>query len=289
MEKRDYNKLTGEVRYCLTNDYMFRAVMQKNVNVLKHLICTLLGIAVECVISIEIMNPIILGEEINSKTCIMDIRILLNNNRYINIEMQVSKQDYWKERSLTYLCRLYDNLGAGQNYDEVIPAMQISILDFDLFEGVEELCSRYYMANENPEYRNRYSDDFGITVLNLRQIYNENVIQKEGNTALYQWAHLFKAKSWEEIRMLAKNDKIIDECAYTIAQLSEDDKIRMQCEARLDAIAKENGLYSRGRKDGLEAGKRAVAKSLIDVLDIPTIAEKTGLTEEEIRKLSESE
>lgn len=285
MEKKDYKKLTGVIRYCLTNDYMFRAVMQKNENVLKHLICALLSIAVECVISIEIMNPIILGEEINSKTCIMDIRILLNNNRYINIEMQVSRQDYWKERSLTYLCRLYDNLDSGQNYDEVMPAMQISILDFDLFEGVDELCSRYYMTNENPLYRNRYSDDFGITILNLSQIYNENVIRKEGDTTLYQWAQLFKAKSWEEIRMLAEKNEIIDECAYTIAQLSEDDKIRMQCEARLDAIAKENGLYSRGRKDGLEEGKKAVAKSLLDVLDIPTIAQKTGLTEEEVRKL----
>ena len=74
---------------------------------------------------------------------------------------------FHKERSITYLCRTYDNLESGQEYDEVIPAIQISILDFDLFEGVEELCSRYYLINENPLYHNRYTDGFGIFTLNL--------------------------------------------------------------------------------------------------------------------------
>ena len=146
---------------------MFRAVMQKNENVLKHLLCAILGISVTSVTELEIKNPIVLGEEIDSKTCILDIKLLLNHSHYYNIEMQVSKQKYWKERSITYLCRTYDNLESGQEYDEVIPAIQISILDFDLFEGVEELCSRYYLINENPLYHNRYTDGFGIFTLNL--------------------------------------------------------------------------------------------------------------------------
>lgn len=37
-----YASLTGPVEYHLTNDYMFRVVMQKNENVLKHLLCALL-------------------------------------------------------------------------------------------------------------------------------------------------------------------------------------------------------------------------------------------------------
>lgn len=86
-----YASLTGPVEYHLTNDYMFRAVMQKNENVLKHLLCALLRISTEYVEKLEIMNPIILGAEIDSKTCILDIRLLLNNNHYYNIEMQVSK------------------------------------------------------------------------------------------------------------------------------------------------------------------------------------------------------
>ncbi len=249
-----YASLTGPVEYHLTNDYMFRAVMQKNENVLKHLLCALLRISTESVEKLEIMNPIILGAEIDSKTCILDIRLLLNNNHYYNIEMQVSKQKYWKERSLTYLCRNYDNLESGQEYDEVIPAMQISILDFDLFEGVEELSSRYYLINENPKYCNRYTDGFGIITLNLPQIHNRKVIVAEQDTELYQWAQFFKAESWEEMRMLAQNNEAMNECVNTMAQLSEDEKIRMQCEARKDNLAIEKGLYNRGYRQGQQEG-----------------------------------
>lgn len=335
----DYRTLTGKIRYRLTNDYMFRAIMQRNKNILKHLVCALLSIPVEQVISLTIENPIELGKAIDAKTCILDIKILLNNNQYINIEMQVSKQEYWSERSLTYLCRTYDNLDSSQQYDKTIPAIQISILDFNLFDNVEELFSKYYLINENPAYHNRYTDDFAIYVLNLRQINNEKIIQKEKDTTVYQWAKLFKAESWEEIQMLAEKSEIFDECATELAQLTEDDKIRMQCEARNDYIARQKGLESRiTKRVTKEVTERIteevteqvtqqvteqvtqqvteqvtqqvteqvtqqvteqvtqqvslqvtidLARKLIGVLDIPTIAEKTGLSVDQVEQLKE--
>lgn len=300
-------ELKGKIRYRLTNDYMFRAVMQKNKNVLKHLICALLEIPLEQVIELTIENPIELGKAIDRKTCILDIKVLLNNNQYINIEMQVSKQEYWKERSLSYLCRTYDNLDSGEEYDKVIPAIQISILDFDLFENVEELLSKYYLMNVNPEYRNFYANDFAIYVLNLHQIYNDKVIRKEKDTDLYQWARLFKAESWEEIRMLAEQNEVFDECATTLAQLTEDEKIRMQCEARNDYIARQKGLEKRIHQKVVseitqEVTQRVtqevtqqvtqqvsigIARSLLDVLDVQIISEKTGLSVEQVEQLRE--
>lgn len=301
-----YREWKGRVRYRLTNDYMFRAVMQKNKNVLKHLVCAIIGIEADTVTDLVICNPIELGEEINSKTCILDIKVLLDGKQYVNIEMQIVKQSYWKERSLTYLCRTYNNLDEGQDYAEAVPAIQISILDFDLFENVEELLSKYYLINENPEYHNRYSDDLGIYVLNLRQIQNEKVIRKESHSELYQWAKLFQAESWEELCMLSEKSEIIDECVYTMAQLSEDEKIRMQCEARKDNLAIEIGIRKRamqegheeglkeGHKEGLEQGleqgklqkAREIAKELMDLLDKPTIARKTGLSLAEVEALA---
>ncbi len=248
------SRLTGKLKYLLTNDLLFHIMMQENIEALKQLVCAMMGIPVSIVVSLTIMNPIIYGDRIEDKDCTLDLRLLLNGNRYINLEMQVTKQGYWKQRSITYLCKNYDNLNSGENYDMVCPAMQLSILDFDLFDGIEELCSRYYLINENPAYYNKYSEDFGIISLNLRQINNPKVVESEGNTELYQWARFFKAKTWEELRMLAKENKEIDNCVYSVAKLTEDDKFRMQCEARRDRIAKENALYSRGHREGLEEG-----------------------------------
>lgn len=50
------------------------------------------------------------SEEIDAKTFILDIFIQLNNNQRINLEMQVKNEKNWPDRSLSYLCRAFDNL-----------------------------------------------------------------------------------------------------------------------------------------------------------------------------------
>lgn len=50
----------GDVRYKLTNDYLFRAVLQKNEKALRGLIAALLGLKQEGIQQVEIQNPIVL-------------------------------------------------------------------------------------------------------------------------------------------------------------------------------------------------------------------------------------
>lgn len=51
----------GPITIPLTNDYLFRALLQKNNHVLKGLICSLLRLSSSDVSSVEITNPIELG------------------------------------------------------------------------------------------------------------------------------------------------------------------------------------------------------------------------------------
>ena len=140
-------------------------------------------------------------------------------------------------------------------------------------------------------------EDYAIYVLNLRQIYNPKVIKQEKNTTLYEWAKLFKAESWEEIRMLAEKYEEFDECATALAQLTEDEKIRMQCEARDDYIARQKGLErritervtkevtERITEEVTEQVAENLAIKLFDVLDVSVISEKTGLSIEQLEQL----
>jgi uncharacterized protein (DUF3084 family) len=48
------------------------------------------------------------------------------------------------------------------------------------------------------------------------------------------WARLFKATTWEEIKMIAKNDQNLLEASETLYSLNADKTIRDQCEARAD-------------------------------------------------------
>ena len=50
--------------------------------------------------------------------------------------MQVINEHNWSERSLSYLCREFDQLSAGQSYESVKPAIQIGLLNFTLFRSI---------------------------------------------------------------------------------------------------------------------------------------------------------
>lgn len=48
-------------------------------------------------------NPIRLGEQIDNKTFILDINVLLNDDTNLNLEMQVINMSNWTDRSLSYM------------------------------------------------------------------------------------------------------------------------------------------------------------------------------------------
>lgn len=97
---------TGVIAYNMTNNYMFRFILQKNEKVLKGLICSLLHLKPEQIKKIEILNPINLAGDVTGKEFILDINILLNDDTQINLEMQNENEHNWTERSLSYLCHL---------------------------------------------------------------------------------------------------------------------------------------------------------------------------------------
>ena len=57
-----------------------------------------------------------------------------------------------------------------------------------------------------------------------------------------KWARLFKAKTWEDIRMVAAKNQMIDDAATTIYQLTADERIRQQCEAREDYLRRQRWI-----------------------------------------------
>ena len=101
---------SGPLVIPMTNDYLFRALLQRNNAVLKSLICSLLHLTAEEVSTAEITNPIELGTSFTDKTFILDVKVHLNNLAIINLELQVINQHNWVERSLSYLCRSFDTL-----------------------------------------------------------------------------------------------------------------------------------------------------------------------------------
>lgn len=225
-----YWQATGKMPYSLTNDYFFRALMQKNNRVLKHLICALLHLPPHEVGTVTIENPIVLGEALDTKTFILDIRVLLNNHALINLEMQIINYLNWPERSLSYLCRNFDQLQRGQEYQEVKPVIHIGFLDFTLFPDYPEFYSTYKLLNVKNHHI--FTDKLVLSVVDLKQI--ELATEEDRQWKIDYWAALFTATTWEEVKMLAEQNPIIEDAAVTMYEMSAEDAIREQCWARED-------------------------------------------------------
>ena len=221
---------TGEVQFTLTNDYLFRATWQQSEKALRGLICSILDLQYEDIKSVEIMNPIELGKSIDAKDFILDSKVMLNNHTIINLEMQVLNLGNWPERSLAYMCRSFDRLNRGDDYVEVKPVVQVCFLDFTLFKEYPEFFSTYMFTNVKNHMI--YSDKLKLYVVDLTCI--DRATEEDKLRGIYHWAKLFKATTWEEIKMLAGNNTFLEEAAETAYRLSAEEKIRMQCEARED-------------------------------------------------------
>lgn len=141
---------TGEILYGLTNDYMFRILFQKNK---------------------------------------LDIKMILNTHQQIDLEMQVNDYHDWPERSIGYLCRMYDSLEHGEEYIDTKPAIHIGILDYTPFPEQPLFYSKNQIMDVNTQ--RIYSDKFTIFVLALSKA--DLATQDDCLWGINKWAKLFKA------------------------------------------------------------------------------------------------
>ena len=268
----------GAIPYGMTNDYMFRAVLQTNNKALRGLICSLLHLQEEDILSVEITNPIVLGESIKNKEFRLDINVILNNYSHINIEMQVTGKRIWPDRSVSYLCRSIDMLNHGQDYSEVQPVIHIGFLDYTLFDGYPEFYAIYKLLNVKNHHI--YSDKLTLSVVDLSRI--DLATDEDKEYHIDYWAKLFKASTWEEIKMLAAKDEYINEASNTIYKLSAEDQIRKRCRDR-EEYYRDMRTYE---KD-IESYKNILAKIIAE--SEKTIAETEKTIAENEKVIAENE
>ena len=191
-----YQNQTGPMKVRMTNDYLFRSVMQSKPKVLKAFVGALLHLDDGQITSVEIRNPIVLGAFIDQKEYILDLLVVVNGFLRLNIELQVVDQHNWRDRSLLYLCREFDNINHGDEYDSVMPVIQIGLLDFSLMKEEPEFYSVYRLTDEKTG--RVYTDKFQIRVMELRQ--SGMATDEDKTWKLDEWARFLKAESWEDMK-----------------------------------------------------------------------------------------
>ncbi len=254
--KSDDDLFSGKLPYQLTNDYLFRAVFQTRPKALEGLCRAILRLRPEDTLTVTLQNPIELGKHIDNKEFILDLAVIINNTMFLNMEMQVYRDEFWKDRSLSYACRSFDSLKHGDSYGQVLPVVHVGFLNYSLFPNYPEFFATYQVANtSSPDYSYIYSDKLRISVVDLTQI--ERATKEDQAYGIDLWARVFTATTWEEIEVLAQNNEYLKEAVSGVRQLTEDEKIRQQCQAREDFAYWERIRNTRMKElgDNLEQAK----------------------------------
>lgn len=251
----------GKIRYRFMNAYLFATVFQKNQEALKDLIAALLRIELKEIVSLEILNPILPGQDIDRKSCIMDILVLLNGNIRVNLEMQVWDEGNWNERGVYYLAENLLDLKKGEDYKNLKTTVQIGILDFDLWKSGE---NPFYQVYElwDTEHDRVFTNKMKLCVLSLRQA--EKAEERERQSGLYDWAKALTAETWEELQELSEKNEKIKEAVETMITLTEDERVRIECmrqeKAERDWINAMNYATEQGKKRGMQQERENTLK-----------------------------
>ena len=86
----------------------------------KQFLSDTLGIPLEDIKSVRLVNPFLRRRYKRQKQGILDVVLELNDNAKIDIEMQVRRQKHWTRRNLYYLAGMYtDGLMLGERYEKL--------------------------------------------------------------------------------------------------------------------------------------------------------------------------
>ncbi len=242
--------------------------MQQSTKALIGLVCALKGIDPSTVESIQVENPITITDL--QKETTMDLKLTLNTNEILNIELQMYFDKYWNGRSILYLCRAFDCLKEGEDYSKLKVTTHYCITDQNLFPGNTKFYSEYYMMDTVDH--EKYTDKISIGVVQLNQI--ENATQKDHDNNLVYWAKLINASTWEEFKALADGSPAIEEVGDLMLQMNVDSEKREALEAQRRYREQYASQYTAGYTDAEEKY-------------IPIIAEKDTTISEQNVTISE--
>jgi predicted transposase/invertase (TIGR01784 family) len=301
----------------LKSDVIFKMVFadQRNADILRCFLCAVLDIPEKQLEEIAVIDSHLEREFPDDKLGILDVRVLTQSGKRIDIEIQLYEYRFMSERITFYTCKnLTGQIASGEDYEVIRKTITIVILDFSLLDNpaYQHLFRLYDAKNQT-----QFTDILEIHTLELPKLPPET----SNESLLLNWLRLFKANKLEEYEMLATKDPAIKKTVDILKRLSADDKARLAYQAREKAIRDEiwkirqsylkgraegeaegraEGIaegkakgMAEGRAEGMAEGQREirleVAKNLIAEGNAPEMVAKiSGLPLDEIQALSNS-
>ena len=231
----------------------------------------------------------------------MDLRLKLDTNELVNVEMQMCRQVWFTERILYYWAKNYiSQLKEGLEYGKLYPVYSLVFCDFSLFSLAKSFYSSFSLrADQEPYFP--FTKDLRVVTVELRKFNRgkgdiPNLLDmREAWCYVLKWFEEMGAKERELFaKKSCKMEELMDwtkplslkEQEYILAEARE--KNRRDRVAR-DLYVLQQGMEkgkAEGKAEGMQEEKQTVALNMLKKsADIMFISEVTGLSMDAIKKL----
>ena len=289
-----------DINYTVKNDVIFNYLFSHK-DILKDFLEACLKEKLDI---LDVMNQFSLKRAYyDQKIGVLDIRVKVNDDKLVDIEMQRGKEKHFVKRILLYTgAFIRGQLEVGDKYEKLKNTIMISIQEHTMFEDTEDYHTVWKLKDEvHPELGNLEGLEIHFIELEKFRKANPDMHEK-----LNQWLALIDTEDKERVDVAMKeNDKVkeainkvddfmSDEEAREIVRLKE--KWQMDYDSSISS-AKEEGLaeglekgLAEGHAEGIAEGhieeKNEIArKLLLKNIDIEEIADITSLSKDEILKI----
>lgn len=257
---------------------MFKRIFahKGNEEFLKQFLSSLLKITID---DIEVLHDIHLEKDSEEdKLGIIDVRAIVNENKIINIEVQIKNNKNIVPRSIFYGAKLISNeLVKNEVYQELKPVIVICILNYENFPYEEYINETEVVLKTHKEYVvNDYIKFYYIELPKFRR----QKLDYEDETT--QWLTFIDSENPEGMKEIMKKNEIVKKAQEELEYLQGDEAFKRKIELREKYERDMNSAKYCGKQ---EAMFYVVKKLKLKNIDIETIMEITGLTIDEIEKI----
>ena len=265
-------------------DFAFKELMT-NEKVRRGFLSAVLGIDVNEIKKTELKNTNLPKHHDDEKQCILDVRIVMNDDTEINAEMQVAAMATWTDRSTFYASKIVsEQVDVDKKYTNIKKCISISIVNFNCVKQTKRYHTVYHIR-EDSEPEIIFSDKMEWHLIELPKLPTNT-----DGTSVYDWAKFFKSENREEFEMLAKKDEYLREAYTQLDIMSHDSQKRMEYEARKKALYDLNTMIEEGETRGMLEGKKMIIRSFYEGgMTAEMISGYTKIPVEEILKIVNSD
>ena len=246
-----------------------------------------------CKLNMECNNYNLINNEITTfykddKLMVTDLVYKLNDNTFLNIELNTSKSKYLMYKNLLYIYKIIlSNQYIGEKYKE-ITVIQVN---FDLYSFKDMDKVKNVIKVMNKDNLKEYLNTFTIFHFELDKAWNnEYNVSEEG----IRFLRMLSSESKILNKYLAGNNLFLKKVADFMEEYSNNiNNLLYYDKKELDDYIRESELndsYNNGKAEGVSQGKKEnsieiAVKMLIKNKPIEEVSDITGLTKEEILKL----